>query len=45
MNETDLRIMGLYTKIERNTKLSKHLKVLAGVCLFFLSAIVLVQSV
>ena len=35
MNETDLRIMGLYTKIERNKKLSKQWKVLAGVCLFF----------
>lgn len=35
MNEVALRIMGLYTKIERNKKLSKQLKVLAGVCLFF----------
>ena len=35
MNKVDLRIMGLYEKIERNTKLSKQLKVLAGVCLFF----------
>ena len=35
MNEVDLRIMVLYTKIERNKKLSKQLKVLAGVCLFF----------
>ena len=42
MDKVDLRIMGLYEKIERNTKLSKQLKVLAGVC-FFLSAIVLVQ--
>ena len=45
MNKVDLRIMGLYEKIERNTKLSKQLKVLAGVCLFFLSAIVMVQRV
>ena len=35
MNEIDLRILGLQTKIERNTKLSKELKVLAGACLFF----------
>lgn len=35
MDKVDLRIMGLYAKIERNTKLSKQLKVLAGVCLFF----------
>lgn len=35
MNEIDFRIWSLYTKIERNTKLSKQLKVLAGVCLFF----------
>lgn len=35
MNEVDLKIMVLYTKIERNKKLSKQLKVLAGVCLFF----------
>ena len=35
MNEVALRIMGLYTKIERNKKLSKQLKVLAGACLFF----------
>ena len=35
MNETTFRIMGLQTKIERNTKLSKQLKVLAGTCLFF----------
>ena len=35
MNEVDLKIMGLYVKIERNIKLSKQLKVLAGVCLFF----------
>ena len=35
MNETAFRIMGLHTKIERNTKLSKQLKVLAGTCLFF----------
>lgn len=35
MNESDFRILSLHTKIERNTKLSKQLKVLAGVCLFF----------
>ena len=35
MNEFTLRIMGLYTKIERNKNLSKQLKVLALVCLFF----------
>ena len=35
MNEIDFRILGLHTKIERNKKLSKQLKVLAGVCLFF----------
>lgn len=35
MNEIDLRILSLETKIERNKKLSKQLKVLAGVCLFF----------
>lgn len=35
MNEVALRIMGLYTRIERNKKLSKQLKALAGVCLFF----------
>ena len=35
MSETDIRIMGLYSKIERNKNLSKKLKVLAGVCLFF----------
>ena len=35
MDKVDLRIMGLYAKIERNTRLSKQLKVLAGVCLFF----------
>jgi len=35
MNEIDSRILGLYTKIERNRKLSNQLKVLAGVCLFF----------
>ncbi len=35
MNEIEFRILSLYTKIERNTKLSKQLKVLAGVCLFF----------
>ena len=34
MNENDFRILGLHTKIERNKKLSKQLKVLAGVCLF-----------
>ena len=44
MNEVALRIMGLYTRIERNKKLSKQLKALAGVC-FFLSAIVLVQRI
>ena len=35
MNEVALKIMGLYTQIERNKKLSKQLKALAGVCLFF----------
>ena len=35
MNVVTLRIMGLYTKIERNKKSSKQLKVLAGVWLFF----------
>lgn len=35
MNEIDFRILGIHTKIERNKKLSKQLKVLAGVCLFF----------
>jgi len=35
MNEIDFRIWDLCTKIERNKKLSKQLKVLAGVCLFF----------
>ena len=35
MKEVALRIMGLYTRIERNKKLSKQLKALAGVCLFF----------
>lgn len=35
MNEIDSRILGLYTKMERNEKLSRQLKVLAGVCLFF----------
>ena len=35
MNEFTLRIMGLYTKIERNKNLSKQLKVFALVCLFF----------
>ena len=35
MNDIDFRILSLYTKIERNAKLSKQLKVLAGVCLFF----------
>lgn len=35
MNEIDFRILGLHTKIERNKKLSKQLKVLAGVCLYF----------
>ena len=35
MNEYALRIMGLHTKIEKNKSLSKKIKVLAGVCLFF----------
>ncbi len=35
MNEIDFRILSLHTKIERNTKLSKQLKVLAFVCLFY----------
>lgn len=35
MNEMDFRILGLCTKIERNRKLSKQLKVLAAACLFF----------
>ena len=35
MNENAFRIMGLYTRIERNKKLSSTLKVLAFVCLFF----------
>ena len=35
MNVVTLRIMGLYTKIERNKKSSKQLKGLAGGCLFF----------
>ena len=35
MNVIGFRIFSLYTEIERNTKLSKQLKVLALVCLFF----------
>lgn len=35
MSENDLKIFSLYTKIERNKKLSKQYKVLALVCLFF----------
>lgn len=35
MNEIDLRILGLHTKIESNKKMSKQLKVIAGVCLIF----------
>ena len=35
MNENDLKIMGLYEKIKKNIDLSKQLKLLAGVCLFF----------
>ncbi len=35
MNELDFKIMGLYTKIEKNKKVSKQLKVLALACLFF----------
>lgn len=35
MEEQAFRIMGLHTKIERNKSLSKKLKVLAFVCLFF----------
>lgn len=34
MNENNLRILGLQQKIENNKKLSKQLKVVAGVCLF-----------
>lgn len=35
MNENDLIIMGLHEKIKKNIELSKQLKLLAGVCLFF----------
>lgn len=35
MNEINLRIMGLYMKIENNKKLSKQCKALAVACLFF----------
>lgn len=35
MIENDLRIMGLHEKIKKNVQLSKQLKLLAGVCLFF----------
>ena len=45
MNKNDLRIMGLYEKIKKNIDLSKQLKLLAGACLFFLYAIIVVQRV
>lgn len=35
MKEYDLRILGLHTKIDKNKDLSKKMKMLAGVCLFF----------
>ena len=35
MNEFDIKIMGLYTRIDKNNRLSKQLKALAGVCVFF----------
>lgn len=35
MNENDFKILSLHTKIERNKKLSKQLKVVAFACLFF----------
>ncbi|MCR4650206.1 MAG: hypothetical protein K5662_00480 [Lachnospiraceae bacterium] len=37
MNEFDFRILGLYSKMNRNKKTSQRLKVLAGACLFFSS--------
>ena len=35
MNTFDFRIIGLYTKIKKNRKLSRTLKILAGSCCFF----------
>lgn len=35
MDVNDLKIMGLHERIKKNIDLSKQLKLLAGVCLFF----------
>lgn len=35
MRESDLRVWGLQTKIERRKKLSMQLKALAAICVFF----------
>ena len=35
MNEFEIKIMGLYTRIDKTHRLSKQLKTLAGVCVFF----------